>query len=201
MVWSKGLEWEDGSHGFSGLWSIGSQQGRKDSKKGQKGMKIKLMFVLLWLRRFWAITTSNSTAKSCHCFYAKHRAATDQWPVQLLHRSFVSPPHWKRNQSLHFLSFIIIFSSFSVLELLTPSTCWYTACFNILFSYPIPFHHPRGAAALQICSFWSHFSPEDAKIHSGSAEPLTCQTGYLALISMGMFTSFSQLESLLSKLL
>lgn len=136
---------------------FGLSKGEKTPRKDKKGMKITLMFVLLWLRRFWAITTSNSTAKPCHSFYTKHRAATDQWPVQLLYSSFVSTQHWKRNQSLRFPSFITVFSSFSLLELLTPSTCWYTACFNILFSYPITFLHPHGAAALQIHSFWSHF--------------------------------------------
>lgn len=83
-----------------GLFNL--SKGGKDSKEGQKGMKIILMFGLLWLRRFGAIITSNNTAKPCHCFLslfcAKHREAREQWPVQLLYSSFVSPSHSKKKK-------------------------------------------------------------------------------------------------------
>lgn len=127
-------------------------------------MKIRLVFGLLWLRRFWVITTSNNTAKPCHCFvslfYAKHRAARDQWPVQLLYSSFVSPSQWKKSKALissisphifdHFLSsellslhppaymsFALIFQFLTPLLKLFPPASW--CCSEDVF--PIVFHH------------------------------------------------------------
>lgn len=70
-------------------------EGEKTPKEGLKGMKIRLMFGLLRLGKFWAVTPSNkpSPITVFSLFYAKHRAAKGQWPVQLLYSSFVSPSH------------------------------------------------------------------------------------------------------------
>lgn len=115
-----------------GLFAL-SKEGktpRKDKKEWNK-----TMFGLMQLRRFWAITSIN-TAKPCHSFlslfHAKHRAAGDQWPVQLLYSSFVSPPHWKRNRA--FISLILshIFTHFPPQISYPPSTC-----FSIPVSYPM----------------------------------------------------------------
>lgn len=131
-------------------------------------MKIRLMFGLLWLRRFWAITTSNNTAKPCHCFLslfsAKHRAARDQWPVQLIYSSFVSPSHWKKTQSIDFLHFTTHLCSFTVfIAPLPPSTCSYVTCFNIPVSYPtVKTFHTTLMVLLLRCfchRFSSHFFP------------------------------------------
>lgn len=140
-----------------GLFAL-SKEGktpRKDKKEWNK-----TMFSLMQLRRFWAITSIN-TAKPCHSFlslfHAKHRAAGDQWPVQLLYNSFVSPPHWKRNRA--FISLILshIFTHFPPQISYPPSTC-----FSIRF---LPhdenfFHHLHGAALqIHLPKFFITFFP------------------------------------------
>lgn len=139
---------------------------RERLQEKTKRNEIRLMFGLLHLRRFWAITSIN-TAKPCHSFlslfHAKHRAARDQWPVQLLCSSFVSPPHWKRKQSLHFLNFIAYFYSFPTSDLLPLHPL--ALVFRFLTPWWKPFPPPSWCCSSDTFAIVFHhiFSLEDSK--------------------------------------